>query len=317
MDFKKTLTRTQKRNLFFGIMIALPILHFIIFYGVINLNIILLAFKKYEPLENAAVGYKISFAAFENFSVVIDMLSYQENWRMVTNSLILWAFKLFVGLSVSIVFSYYVYKKMLGARFFRVILFLPNVISALIMVYLFRYFVNNALVTVLNLEMGLLDNPDTNFWTILFFNLWLGFAGQTLMFTSSMSSINDSVVEAAQVDGVTAIQELLYITVPMIYPTFVTFVVLGIAEIFVDQMALITFYDKFSILPGLRTVGYYLFQQAYDSELIPTTSWETNHDTGRLSYSQLSAFGVMISLIIIPVSFGVRKLLNSVGPSDQ
>ena len=317
MENKKIITRKTKRNLFFGLMIAIPVLIFIIFYGVINFNTILLAFRKYEPLPDSDVGYKISFAAFDNFAVVIRMLAYNENWKMVTNSLILWVFKLFIGLSFSIVFSYYVYKKAAGSRFFRVILFLPNIISNLIMVYLFRYFVNNALVSVFGLELGLLDNPNTNFATILFFNLWLGFAGQTLMFTSSMASINESVVESAQIDGVNSVNELFYITIPMIYPTLTTFVVISLAEIFVDQMSLVTFYDKFSILPNLRTVGYFLFQQAYESEVIPTTSWESNPTYGKLSYSQLSAFGVMISAVIIPTSFGVRKLLDLASPSDE
>ena len=317
MRAEKTYTRNQKRNLFFGLMVTVPIIIFVIFYGVINFNTLLLAFRKYEPLPDSDVGYKISFAGLENFSVVLRMLAYNENWKMVTNSLVLWAFKLFVGLSFSIIFSYYVYKKAAGSRFFRVVLFLPNIISNLIMVYLFRYFVNNALVSVFNLKLGLLDNPNTNFATILFFNLWLGFAGQTLMFTSSMSSINESVVESAQIDGVNTVNELFYITIPMIYPTFTTFVVISLAEIFVDQMSLITFYDKFSILPNLRTVGYYLFQQAYESEVIPNTSWETNHDYGKLSYSQLSAFGVMISAVIIPTSFGVRKVLDLVSPSED
>jgi ABC-type sugar transport system permease subunit len=317
MKAERTLTRNQQRNLFFGLMVAVPILLFILFYGVINFNTILLAFQKYEPKQGASVGYDVTFAGFENFEIVIKMLSYGDNWKMVTNSLTLWAFKLFIGLSVSIIFSYYVYKKMAGSRFFRVVLFLPNIISNLIMVYLFRYFVNNALISVMNIELGLLDNPATDFGTILFFNLWLGFAGQTLMFTSAMSSINESIVESAQIDGVGPIGELFYITIPMIYHTLTTFIIIGIAEIFVDQMSLMTFYDKFSILPRLRTVGYFLFQQAYESELVPMTPWLSNPDYGKLSYSQLSAFGVMISAVIIPISFTVKKLLDKISPSES
>ena len=137
------------------------------------------------------------------------------------------------------------------------------------------------------------------------------------MFTSAMSSIDESIVEAAQVDGITPVKELVYITIPMIFYTFTTFVILSIAEIFVDQMSLMTFYDKFSILPYLKTVGYYLFQQAYESEIIPTTHWLTNPDRGKLSYSELAAFGVMISAVIIPISFGTRKLLDAVGPTEK
>ena len=313
MNSKKTLTRDQNRNLFFGLMIIVPIVIFIIFYGIVNFNTLSLAFKKYEPIEGQ-IGYKTSFAGFENFSVVFKMLSYQNNWRMVTNSLTLWFFKLVVGLSMSIIFSYYVYKKMFGSKFFRVILFLPNVISNLIMVYLFRLVVNDAVVGLKIAEMGLLTNPETRFMTIVFFNLWLGFAGQTLMFTSAMSSINESTVEAAQIDGVNSINELFYITIPMIFPTFTTFIILGIAEIFVDQMSLLTFYDEYQMPPSVRTVGYYLYQEALRSDVVPTTAWLSNPDKGRLSYSELSAFSLMITLIIIPISFALRKMFDNIDP---
>ena len=317
MKFQRTLTRNQKRNLFFGVMIVVPILLFMIFYGFINLNTILLAFKKYEPAQGSSIGYETSFAGLENFAVVMKMLAYGENWKMVTNSLILWVFKLFIGLSVSVIFSYYVYKRVAGSGFFRVVLFLPNIISNLIMVYLFRYFVNVGIKDIFNLKFGLLDNPNTTLGTIIFFNLWLGFASQTLMITSAMSSIDESVVESAQLDGVNAVGELIYITLPMIYHTLTTFIIIGLAEIFVDQMSLTTFYDKFGVLPGMRTVGYFLFQQAYESEVIPTTSWLSDHVNGKLSYSQLAAFGVMVSAVIIPTSFGVRKLLNAISPNED
>ncbi len=315
MEATKTLTRTQKRNIFFGVMISIPILMFILFYVCINANTILMAFKHYEAIEGE-YGYKVTFAGFKNFATVIKMLTTGENWLMIKNSVVLWFFKLTIGLSVSIIFSYYVYKKMLGARFFRVILFLPNIISNLIMVYLFRYLVNT-LIKAPNSEFGILEVADTAFAPILFFNLWLGFAGQTLLITSAMSSINESIEEAAQVDGVNSISELFYITLPMIMPTLTTFIVLSIAELFVDQMSLLTFYDKFSVNGKLQTIGFYLYQQAYETEIVPQTPWSPVTNKGKLSYSELSAFGVMISAIVIPVSFGVRKLLTWLDPNED
>ena len=142
MEATKTLTRAQKRNIFFGLMISVPILMFVLFYVCINANTILMAFKHYEKIEGEN-GYKVTFAGFKNFATIIKMLSTGDNWYMLKNSVVLWFFKLTIGLSVSIIFSYYVYKKMLGAGFFRVILFLPNIVSNLIMVYLYKYLVIN------------------------------------------------------------------------------------------------------------------------------------------------------------------------------
>jgi ABC-type sugar transport system permease subunit len=297
-------------------MVTVPILLFIVFYGIINVNTLLLAFKKYEYADGNGLGYKVSFAGLENFAVVIKMLAYNGNWQMIINSVTLWAFRLVVGLSVSVIFSYYVYKRVIGSGFFRVILFLPNVISNLIMVYLFKFLVNNAMTKVFGIQ-GLLVNPNTQFATVMFFNLWLGFAGQTLMLTSSMASINESIVESAQIDGVTSLKELFYITIPMIFPTLSTLMVISLAEMFVDQMSLVTFYDIYSIPPKIRTIGYYLYVQALESDVITDKPWLTNPDHGELSYPQLSAFGVMVSAVIIPLSFGARRLLAAISPSED
>lgn len=318
---KRVMTREQKRSIFFGCMIAIPVILFVIFYAVVNVDVILMAFKKYELIENNGVfSYKETFVLWDNFKVVFEMLNFTvpgaaaSNWVMVTNSLKLWAFKLCLGLPVSIIFSYYVYKKCYASGFFRVILFLPNVISNIIMVYTFRLVVDNAFIDLFYLEMGLTQDPSTSFGTVLFFNLWLGFAAQTLMFTSAMSGIDESIVEAAEMDGVSAMGELWYITLPMIYSTCTTFVVIGIAEIFTDQMSLLTFYDKFDVAIEMRTIGYYLYQQAYLSELVPPTQWSAEQWGGKLSHPQLSAFGVIISAIIIPLSFLVRRVMEKVGP---
>ena len=104
MEATKMLTRKQKRDIFFGLMISVPVLMFILFYVCINANTILMAFKHYETIEGE-YGYKVTFAGFKNFAVVFKMLSTGENWYMLKNSIILWFFKLTIGLSVSIIFS--------------------------------------------------------------------------------------------------------------------------------------------------------------------------------------------------------------------
>lgn len=311
---RKMMTRNKRRAIFFGCMVSVPILLFVVFYGIINLESIVMAFKKYS-ISNDGEGYSEKFAKLDNFKVVLQMITSDENWKMITNSLILWGAKLIIGLPVTVLFSFYVYKKRCASGFFRIILFLPNVISNLIMVYLFRFFANDAIKAIFDMELGLLQNVNTEFGTILFFNLWLGFAGQTLIFTSAMSGINEAVVESAQIDGITPLRELWYITVPMIFPTFSTFVVLGLTTLFIDQMSLVTFYDKFNVPVRMKTIGYYLYEQALLSNVVPDTSWVQDHANGKLSFAELSAFGLLITAIVVPLSLGTRKLLDKLGPS--
>lgn len=313
---KKPMTRTQKRNLFFGLMVAVPVLLFIIFYVVVNFNSITLAFKKYEELSDT-VGYKVTFAGLDNFKIIFQMLADGDNWRMLTNSLLLWVCRMFIGIPFAILFSYYVYKKRTASGFFRVILFLPNVVSNIIMVSMFSFLVDKILPTIFGWELGLITNDNTAFYTIMFYHIWLGFASHTLLFTSAMSGINESVVESAQLDGASSMQELWYITLPMIFPTITTFIIVGLAEMFTDQMSLVVFYENFSTPIKFRTIGYYLFWQSYESPGLAGKGWVPGNFYAKLTYPQLSAFGLMISAFVIPVSMGVKKLLEKLGPSAE
>ena len=313
---RKPLSRKQKRNLFFTAMVIYPLLIFVLFYVVVNFNTIILAFTEYNTIPNQ-IGYTRSFAGFKNFKVVYDMLMYENNYQMIINTFILFFFKLIIGLPVSFIFAYYIYKKFALSKFYRVICFLPNIIPNLIMVYLFRFLVNQGFVALFSAERGLLQNPTTEFGTILFFNLWLGFATQTLVFASAMSGIDYSIIEAAQIDGASPVQELWHVILPGIFKTFETYVLVGIATMFVDQMSLMTFYDKFDIPGSMRTVGYFLYVQSYESDFVPNTSWETNHNYGKISYSQISAYSLIISLFVIPVTLIARKLFKKYGPSEE
>lgn len=312
---RKPMSRKSKRNLFFGAMVLYPLLVFVLFYVIVNFNTIILAFTEYTTTPGV-IGYNRIFAGLKNFRVVFEMLKFENNYVMILNSLKLFFYKLVIGLPISFIFAYYIYKKYALSKFFRVICFLPNIIPNLIMVYLFRFLVNEGIVAIFNAERGLLQNPTTEWGTILFFNLWLGFATQTLVFASSMSAIDYSIIESAEIDGATPIQELWHIILPGVFGTFETYVLVAIATMFVDQMSLITFYDKFDIPGNMRTVGYYLYVQAYQSDFVPSTSWENNHIHGKLSYSQISSFSLMVSLVVIPITLIVRKLFKKYGPSE-
>ena len=156
--------------------------------------------------------------------------------------------------------------------------------------------------------MGVMTNPDTNFVVLVIFNLWIGFGVNVLLFQGAMEGINPSVVESAQLDGVNLLQEFFYITIPMIFPTFVTFLVLGLAGIFTNQMNLFSLYGT-SADAHLQTFGYFMYLQSLKSDVIASS--------GFYSYSELAALGLVLTLIVFPVTFGTRKLLEKFGPSTD
>ncbi len=295
----------RNRMLFYICVLALPVLQVCVFYVYMHLNSIILAFRKYDAVSNT-----FSWVGFENFGKACSHLFSAVFLKTtVLNSIVLYLFTLLVGITFSLIFSNYIYKKMPCAGVFKVVLFLPQIVSTVVMVILFRYFSEHALPIVINKITGkLIPNPltdsETAFGFVLFYTLFIGFGPQMLLYTGAMSGISQEMVEAAKVDGITPLKEFIHITVPSIYNTLVTFVVVGIAAIATNQMNLYSFYGTGAPLNG-QTIGYYLFMsiKTADTSAAPY-----------LEYPYLSAFGVILTLFVVPLTLAIRKLLEKFGP---
>ncbi len=307
---KKILTsREKKRLLFYSCYIFIPLLQFCIFYIYVNFNSIMLAFQKYEV--KTGTGYNITFAGFENFKVALGIIG--DNLSMIRNSAVMFICSTLLGLSLALLLSFYLYKRFPAAGFFKVILFMPQILSHVVFALIFAKIGDELIPYIVekisgDQIMGLMTNPDTNFVVLVIFNLWIGFGVNVLLFQGAMEGINPSVVESAQLDGVNLLQEFFHITIPMIFPTFVTFLVLGLAGIFTNQMNLFSLYGT-SADSHLQTFGYFMYLQSLKSDVITSS--------GFYSYSELAALGLLLTLIVFPITFGTRKLLEKFGPSTD
>ncbi len=308
---KKGLTsRQKKRLLFYSCFICIPLLQFLVFYIYVNFNSIALAFQSYEA-KTGMTGYTVTFAGFENFKTAFTILG--ENIFMIKNSAIMFVCSTLVGLSLALLLSFYLYKRFPAAGFFKVILFMPQILSHVVFALIFAKIGDELIPDIfekLSGEqiMGVMTNPDTNFGVLIIFNLWIGFGVNVLLFQGAMEGINPSVVESAQLDGVNLMQEFFHITIPLIFPTFVTFLVLGLAGIFTNQMNLFSLYGT-SADAHLQTFGYFMYMQSLKSDIVASY--------GFYSYSELSALGLVLTLIVFPITFGTRKLLEKFGPSTD
>ena len=199
--------------------------------------------------------------------------------------------------------------RMRTSEFFRVILFFPQIISTVIMSSLYSFMVGEIYMLITGAEASLLGSTQTStvVLTVIFYNLWMGFGANILLASGAMSGINESIVESCHLDGCNTVQEFIYITLPSIFPTITTFVVIDLAAIFSNQMNLYTFFAQNA---PVRSIGYYLYvQTVHSAGLVPNDLYWT--------YPQVSAFGLMITLVVLPLTLTVRKLMQKYGPSDQ
>ena len=304
-------SKQRKRQvIFYCALLFIPVLQFCIFYIGVNFNSLLLMFKKYSVTE----GY--SFAGVENFVSVWNGIfsPAAENHEILSysleNSLVLGLITVFVGGSLSVIFSYFIFKKYKGSEIFKVFLFLPNIISSVVLVIIFKKFCDSALPEALfkifNIEIrGLLSDPKTQLPTLMFYSVWAGFGVQVMMYSGAMSEVPVSVTEAGDLDGCTPFKEFLYIIVPSVYPTITTFTVVSVATIFVNQMNLFSFYGPSASLanPHITTVGYYIYKEAYTGELIKLPA--------------IATLGFYMTVVSIPLTYLVKFLMERFGPSEE
>lgn len=305
MNRSSSLRKVKKYKLFFYLsIIVLPMIQFLVFYVGVNANSFMLAFKDYNYVEGKLTS---SFVGFDNFAQVIKDLGslpvFKYAWK---NSIIYFVFGAVVTTPITLLFSYYIYKKRAGYKFFKILLYLPSIVSVMVLAVMFNYFTQKAIPLfadkVLGVSMeGYADKYSNAMILMLTFNLITSFSG-TLIYSGTMAGISESTLEAAQLDGANAWQEFLHAVFPYIYPTFTTFFVVGLAGIFTNQANLFNFYS-YDARNEMYTFGYYTYVRIYFS---------ANDYT---QYPYLSAFGISLMMIALPITLVVRWAMQKFGPS--
>ena len=221
--------------------LAWPILHFFVFWVCMNFGTFVDSF-----FEIMADGTTRKFVGFDNYAEIIRIIFGQKdrgimNYHGVLNSLTLIPLSLLINLPITILFAYGIFKKVPLYNSFRIILFLPAIISSVVLCLAFRLSLDNSSGIIIRLIKaiglggdgsqantgiipvgGFLGNEKTMWGTILVFSVWTGVNGNLIYFSSAMARLPESVFESAELDGATQLRQFGSICVPLIWPTITT-----------------------------------------------------------------------------------------------
>ena len=303
--------KNKKKLFFYLLLMVIPVVHFLVFYVYINFNSFVLAFSNYTRADE---GFLVkSFASFSNFAEGVQEL-FKYPYR-IKNSLLFTLGNIFLVTPLTLLFSFYIYKKGPCSGFFRVLLYIPQILSEVVIGLIFIKLCNSVIPTfakeVLGIEnvMGFLENPDTSLYFVFFFNSLFWFGVNMLLYSNTMSAINESIIESCHLDGANRIQEFWYIVLPMIYPTLVTMVVVMVSSTFTEQFKMYTLYSNRG--DSIGNIGYFLYLQVQKSDVwVPPGTTE-------VPYTVLSAIGLMLTAVVLPTTLIVKKLLTKYGPRED
>lgn len=232
---KKRAKKALGKTLFIYLGLAWPLLHFFVFWFLMNIGMV------YNSFFTEKLSGEIVFDGLEQYKDVFRYMFGIKQYDIMSakswlNTLSLMGLALFINLPLTLIFSYMIYKKIFLQSVLRVGMYVPCVLSVVILCLFYKISVSGtstykSLLTILEklgynnqsvIANGLLSDKNTAWKAILIFSVWTGVNGNIIYFNSAMSRLPSSVLESAELDGASEKRQFVSIVIPMVWPTITT-----------------------------------------------------------------------------------------------
>ena len=296
------MTKKKGRSRFIFCCLAPAVLLFAIFMLIPTIDVFKMSLYKWG-------GYTAekTFVGLDNFKILLQSDKFYQAFQ---NSVLLIVIVTIVTFGMAIIFAAILTReKLKGQTFFRVVFYIPNILSVVVISAIFSaiYDPNQGLLnSFLNLFRGQngVDNPilwlgsqDLVIYSIIIAMVWQAIGYYMVMYMASMANIPDSLYESASLEGAGRIKQFFSITLPLIWTnirTTLTFFVIS------------TINMSFLMVKAMTNGGpdgasnvflSYMYQEAY-----------TNSSYG---------YGMAIGVAVFLFSFALAAVLNAVTKREE
>jgi raffinose/stachyose/melibiose transport system permease protein len=217
----------RKKLIYFGILPAL-----LLYLAFVIIPILISA--RYSLVEwNGFSAPK--FVGLNNYA---DLFKNSIFWRSLKNNLIVVFASVLGQVPIGFLLALLVNQKIKGQHFFRTIIFMPVVISAVIislvwsMVFNYNFGLLNNLLKFVGLGSFIqnwLSNPDIAMFSVAAVIIWQFVGLYFIIFLAALQTVPNDVLEAAEIDGAQGWKRTLYITLPLVKDTILAAIVLCIS----------------------------------------------------------------------------------------
>ena len=291
----------RRRSGFIAACVTPAIVLFIIFMIIPTIDVFRMSLYRWG-------GYTAekTFVGLQNFST---LFASDKFYRAFQNSILLIVIVTIVTFFFAIIFAAILTReKIKGQNFFRVIFYIPNILSIVVISAIFSaiYDPNNGLLNsfIALFKGGSNDNPilwlgspKIVIYSIAIAMVWQAIGYYMVMYMASMANIPESLYESAALEGAGRIKQFTAITLPLIWTnirtTLTFFIISNINMSFLFVKAMTN-----SGPDGASSVFLsYMYQEAYTNS----------------SYGYGMAIGVMVFLF----SFALAAILNAVTKREE
>ena len=235
--------KSKGLNRFLTICVAPAVILFTIFMIVPTINVF-----RMSLFEKGAYTLDETFVGLKNFQTLINDTYFIKSMQ---NMILLVVVVTIITFAFAIIFAAILTReKIKGQNFFRVIFYIPNILSVVVISGIFSaiYKPENGM---LNSIIGLFkDMSDPILWkgeslvmvSIIIAMVWQAICYYMVMYMASMSSVSESLYESASLDGAGRLPQFFQITLPLIWTnirttlTFFIISTINMAFLFVKAM---------------------------------------------------------------------------------
>lgn len=225
-----------------GLLFVTPlIVYFLVFQLAPMIIAFVLSFMEYDGLGTA------EWVGFDNYVAVLtnkdNLYPFFGKSLLVTLEYILLTVP--ANILLSLVVSALLNTKIKGEKFFKTAFYIPSVTVGVAIMVLWKYMLDPSfglINQILGTNISFLGTEGLNLVTLAVMSVWGGLGYNVLIMLSAMKNIDQSLYEAASIDGANAFKQFWSITVPGVMPTVFFFLITGIIGGFqaFEQMYLMT-----------------------------------------------------------------------------
>ena len=248
-------------------------------------------------------GLEKNFIGLKNYSI---LLKDEVFWSSLRHNLLIVFLTVVIQMSLAFLLTVLFMSKAMRLKgFHRTVIFLPVVLSAVVvgfiwqMIYSNDYGLLNALLRGLGLESLIapwLDDPKRVIFSVTVPLIWQYLGVPLIIFMSAVQGISKDIYEVCELDGVRGIKKAMYITFPLIYDTIKVAIMLSISS---NMLVFSHIYVMTGGGPG--TSSMVLAQYAYN----------TSFNSMQLGYGSSIAIGIFI------ISFGIVIIFKKLAEVKQ
>ncbi len=298
---KKSLKKRMYRYRYLYLMLLPPIAYFLIFrYG--SLMGLQVAFKNYNIFKGMWASEWVGLKVFR------EIFSYQKFWLACKNTAVLNFLDLVCGFPVPIVLAILLYEvhSVPIKRFCQTCMYLPHFLSWIIiggmanMLLASDGIINRLIAAVAGSPFNFLTDEGHWVATYVVVGIWQSAGWGTIVYLAAIAGVDQSLYEAAEVDGCGTWRRIWYVTLPCITPTIVTMLILKLGS-----MATIGFERPYVM--GNKMVTNV-------AEVLSTFVYKMGLQNGRYSFA--TASGLFISLINMTFLITSNAITRKVGEAS-